>query len=59
MARDSQHSKGTAVDFRVPGVSTLKLHAWVQSLHLGGVGLYPHSGFVHADTGPVRSWSGY
>jgi len=23
----------------------------------GGVGWYPHSGFIHIDTGPVRNWS--
>jgi hypothetical protein len=22
----------------------------------GGVGWYPHSGFIHIDTGPVRNW---
>jgi hypothetical protein len=22
----------------------------------GGVGWYPHSGFMHIDTGPVRNW---
>jgi hypothetical protein len=22
----------------------------------GGVGRYPHSGFIHLDTGPVRNW---
>jgi uncharacterized protein YcbK (DUF882 family) len=24
--------------------------------HLGGVGFYPRSGFVHLDTGPIRYW---
>jgi len=23
----------------------------------GGVGWYPHSGFFHIDTGPVRNWT--
>jgi hypothetical protein len=23
----------------------------------GGVGWYPHSGFIHIDTGPVRNWT--
>ena len=59
VARDSQHSKGNAIDFLVPGVPTQVLHDWVQAAHLGGVGLYLGSGFVHADTGPVRHWTGY
>jgi hypothetical protein len=58
VARDSQHTYGHAVDFRVSGVGTRKLLAYVKSLHLGGAGFYPESEFVHADTGPVRYWAG-
>jgi uncharacterized protein YcbK (DUF882 family) len=58
VARDSQHSHGHAVDFRVPGVRTTVLLAYVKSLGLGGAGFYPESAFVHADTGPVRYWTG-
>lgn len=58
VARDSQHSHGTAIDFRIPGVPTAALHAWAKAQRLGGVGLYPDSGFIHMDTGPVRHWSG-
>jgi uncharacterized protein YcbK (DUF882 family) len=58
VARDSQHTYGHAVDFRVAGVSTRTLEAWVRSLGLGGVGFYPESAFVHADTGPIRTWAG-
>ena len=43
VARDSQHPRGTAVDFRVAGVPTKLLLRFVQSLHLGGVGYYPES----------------
>jgi len=25
-------------------------------MRCGGVGWYPHSGFIHLDTGPVRNW---
>jgi len=39
-------------------VPTKKLLRFVRSLHLGGVGYYPHSSFVHADTGRVRFWKG-
>ena len=58
VARDSQHTYGHAIDFRLPGVSTRVLLSFVKSLHLGGAGFYPESEFVHADTGPVRTWAG-
>jgi len=59
VARDSQHPRGTAVDFRVAGVPTKLLLKFVKSLHLGGVGYYPESQFVHADVGPIRFWRGH
>lgn len=58
VARESQHTMGTAVDFRVRGVPTETLLGFVRSLHLGGVGFYPHSQFIHGDTGRVRFWKG-
>jgi hypothetical protein len=58
VARHSQHMEGNAVDFRIRGVATRQVEHYVKSLHLGGVGFYPHSEFVHADTGPVRYWTG-
>jgi hypothetical protein len=58
VARDSEHTHGNAVDFYIPHVTTLQLHAWAKSQKLGGVGLYMQSGFVHMDVGPIRYWSG-
>ena len=58
VARHSQHMEGHAVDFRVRGVETRQVLHYVRSLRLGGVGFYPHSQFVHSDTGPVRYWTG-
>ena len=58
VARDSNHTKGNAVDFYLPKIATMKLHAWAKDRKLGGVGLYLASGFVHMDTGPIRFWSG-
>jgi uncharacterized protein YcbK (DUF882 family) len=58
VARDSQHTYGHAVDFRLPGIPTTTLRDWTRRLHLGGVGFYPESAFVHADVGPVRYWIG-
>jgi hypothetical protein len=58
VARESQHMQGTAVDFRVRGATTEALREFVRGLHLGGVGYYPRTRFVHADTGKVRFWEG-
>lgn len=58
VARDSQHTHGHAVDFFIPGVPIPRLRAWAKAQHLGGVGLYLQSGFVHMDVGPIRFWSG-
>lgn len=58
VARDSNHTHGNAVDFYLAGVPVPRLHRWAQDQHLGGVGLYLGSGFVHMDTGRVRYWSG-
>ena len=58
VARDSQHTHGNAVDFLIPNVTTKKLHEWAVAQHLGGVGIYLESGFVHMDTGPIRFWAG-
>ena len=58
VARDSQHTHGSAVDFRLPGVPVTRLHAWATQQRLGGVGLYTGSRFIHMDTGPIRAWNG-
>jgi uncharacterized protein YcbK (DUF882 family) len=58
VARSSQHVEGHAVDFRIRGVPTRTLLQFVRSLRLGGVGFYPHSQFVHSDTGRIRYWTG-
>jgi hypothetical protein len=58
VARMSQHVEGHAVDFRIRGVPTQTLQTFVKSLRIGGVGFYPHSEFVHSDTGRVRYWKG-
>lgn len=58
VARESQHMQGNAVDFRVHGVTTEALREFVRGLHLGGVGYYPRTHFIHADTGKVRYWKG-
>jgi uncharacterized protein YcbK (DUF882 family) len=56
VARNSYHMKGQAADIRVPGSSTAKVRNTARALRVGGVGYYPRSGFVHIDTGHVRTW---
>lgn len=58
VARNSQHTHGAAVDFRIPGVPTRRLRRWARGLKLGGVGYYPQSRFIHVDTADVRYWTG-
>lgn len=58
VARDSQHTQGSAVDFRLPGIDVENLHAWARQQRLGGVGFYLASKFVHMDTGRIRYWNG-
>jgi uncharacterized protein YcbK (DUF882 family) len=58
VADNSQHMRGTAMDFFIPGVPLPKLRAAAMRKQVGGVGYYPSSGspFVHLDTGSVRAW---
>ena len=56
VARNSYHMYGKAADIRLSDVSTYGLREIALSLRAGGVGYYPRSGFVHVDTGPIRSW---
>ncbi|OYX71238.1 MAG: hypothetical protein B7Y95_13235 [Rhizobiales bacterium 32-66-11] len=58
VAQQSQHTRGKAMDFYIPGVNLADLRAAGLRLQRGGVGFYPTSGspFVHMDTGGVRMW---
>lgn len=58
VAENSQHMKGKAIDFYIPGVKLSTLRAAGFKAETGGVGYYPKSGapFIHLDTGNVRSW---
>jgi len=56
VAKNSQHMQAHAIDIRIPGVDTLALRNAALALARGGVGYYPRSGFVHVDTGRVRTW---
>lgn len=58
VAKNSQHTRGKAMDFFIPGVKLADLRAAGLRMEVGGVGYYPRSGspFVHMDTGSVRHW---
>jgi uncharacterized protein YcbK (DUF882 family) len=58
VAARSQHVLGGAIDYRLVGVPTARLLAWVTSFHRGGIGFYPRDGFVHVDAGHPRRWNG-
>ena len=56
VAKNSYHMRGMAVDAYLPKVALDTLHHAALSLRAGGVGYYPKTGFLHLDTGRVRSW---
>ena len=56
VARNSFHIKGEAADIRVKGYRTSSLRNAAMQLHLGGVGYYPKSQFIHVDVGEIRVW---
>lgn len=56
VAEHSQHMYARAIDFTI-GSKLAEAAAAARSMRRGGVGWYPHSHFIHIDTGPVRDWS--
>lgn len=56
VARHSLHLLGKAIDISIPGVNLDKVRRTALSLRYGGVGYYPGAGFVHIDSGSVRTW---
>lgn len=58
VAKRSLHMDGKAIDVRLPGVPLKELRDAAISQNVGGVGYYPRDGFVHIDTGNIRSWGG-
>jgi uncharacterized protein YcbK (DUF882 family) len=56
VAEDSLNLEGRAIDVRLPGFPTDRLHALALGMKRGGVGFYPSSDFVHVDNGRVRHW---
>ena len=56
VAEHSQHILGRALDLRLGSKLGEAMNA-ARTMQRGGVGWYPHSGFIHIDTGPVRNWT--
>ncbi len=56
VAEHSQHMEGRAMDVRLESCPLERLRDLALAAKRGGVGFYPRSGFVHIDTGRVRSW---
>src|SRR5215472_3357964 len=55
VAENSQHLYGRALDVRFPARLADVVDV-ARAMRRGGVGWYPHSGFIHLDTGPLRNW---
>jgi uncharacterized protein YcbK (DUF882 family) len=55
VADNSQHLYGRALDDSFPA-RLADAAAAARDMKRGGVGWYPHSHFIHLDSGPVRNW---
>jgi uncharacterized protein YcbK (DUF882 family) len=55
-ARNSMHLHAKAVDFTMPGLPWQYVGQLAARYVAGGVGFYPSSKFIHADTGRLRYW---
>ena len=56
VAENSYHLYGRALDIHF-GTRLSDAMGAARAMGRGGVGWYPHSGFLHIDTGPVRNWN--
>jgi uncharacterized protein YcbK (DUF882 family) len=55
VAENSQHMYGRALDVHF-GEKLADAMRAARKMQRGGVGWYPHSSFMHIDSGPVRNW---
>lgn len=55
-ARNSMHIQAKAVDIVFPGLPVSYIGQLAKHYQGGGVGFYFSSGFVHVDTGRIRTW---
>ena len=57
VAEHSYHIRGQALDFRIPGVAPQRVAEAAAGMQRGGYAAYGHTGHVHIDTGPFRTWT--
>lgn len=55
-AKNSMHLYGKAADLIFPDLPISYLGKLAQNYEAGGVGFYPSNGFIHVDTGRIRTW---
>jgi uncharacterized protein YcbK (DUF882 family) len=56
VAENSQHIYARALDITLDSKLAEAMQA-ARAMRRGGVGWYPHSNFIHIDSGPVRNWT--
>jgi uncharacterized protein YcbK (DUF882 family) len=57
VAENSYHLRGQAADFSIAGVPPARLAEEAAAMQRGGYAMYAHTGHVHVDTGPFRTWT--
>ncbi|WP_245636738.1 YcbK family protein [Azospirillum thiophilum] len=57
VAENSYHMRGQAADFSIAGVPPARLAEEAAAMQRGGYAMYAHTGHVHVDTGPFRTWT--
>jgi hypothetical protein len=55
-AENSMHTRGQAFDISVANIDPAYLIREARAAGFTGIGTYPRQGFVHVDTGAVRTW---
>ncbi len=58
VAKESKHTLGAAMDFRLTSKDSVTVGNWLVDNFDGGVGIYAADDFVHVDTGAKRRWRG-
>jgi len=56
VAKHSLHIEGKAIDIVIPSVTLSTVRKTALALRQGGVGYYPKTGFIHIDSGELRTW---
>lgn len=57
VAKESLHTHGWAVDFRIKSVNGKAIAEIAKTMQRGGVSYYPSSNHVHVDLGNIRTWA--